>query len=130
MLKVAKDCPPNLSFPRHQRLVTKAEYKAIFDKSDKISQKHLLILFKKNTSPYARLGLIVGKRVAKSAVKRNQIKRIMRESFRLNQKQLKGLDIVVIARQQCDTLTKLDLRKGIDQLWKKLQVHCQKFLSL
>lgn len=125
MPKAVKSCQPNLSFPRHHRLVTKAEYKSIFDKSDKISQRYLLILFKKNPQPYARLGLIVGKRIANSAVTRNQIKRVIRESFRLNQAQLKGIDVVVIARQQCDKLSKADLRKGIDQLWEKLQAHWQ-----
>lgn len=109
-----------MSFPRSRRLVTKAEFKAVFDKSKKISQKHLLILFKPNQKSYARMGLVVGKTAAKSAVARNRIKRVVRESFRLNRQRLKGLDIVVIARQQCNTLNKTQLREGIDQLWQRL----------
>jgi ribonuclease P protein component len=110
----------DLSFPRNQRLVTKAEYKSIFGQSDKASQRYLLALYKPNTKDSARLGVIVGKRVANSAVVRNQIKRVVRESFRANQKQLIGLDIVVIARQQCDSLDKVQLREGIEKLWQKL----------
>ncbi len=91
-----------------------------------MSQKHLLALYKPNQKALARLGIIVGKRVANSAVSRNQIKRVVRESFRAKQEHLKGLDIIVIARQQCDKLDKIELREGIDKLWQKLITLCQK----
>ena len=110
-----------LSFPRQRRLVTKAEFKSIFDKSKKINQRHLVLLFKPNQSDFARLGVIVAKRTVNSAVKRNRIKRILRESFRHNQDSLKGMDIIVIARQQCDKLSNQKLREGIDDLWVKLK---------
>lgn len=109
-----------LSFPRTHRLLTKAEYKSVFDQSMKVSGRHLLILFKPNKKSHARLGLMVGKRVANLAVARNQIKRAIRESFRVNQDKLKGFDLVVIARQQCDTLSKQKLRESIEKLWEKL----------
>jgi ribonuclease P protein component len=115
-----------LSFPRNHRLVSKAEFKSIFDDSLKVTQKHLLALFKPNTKSNARLGVIVGKRVANHAVARNKIKRIIRESFRANQDQLKGIDIVIIARHQCDSLDKIQLREGIETLWQKLKIQYQK----
>lgn len=108
-------------FPKSYKLVNKAEFKAVFDKSCKVNQKYLLALFLPNSLPHARLGVIVGKRIANKAVTRNQIKRVIRESFRLNQKRLIGLDIIVIARHQCDTLEKTNLRRGIDRLWEKLR---------
>lgn len=110
-----------LSFPRKHRLVTKAEFKSIFDKSQKVSQRYWVVLHKPNQTNYARLGLVVGKRVANSAVKRNRIKRVIRESFRHYQNGLTGVDIIVIARQQCDKLSKQKLREGMDQLWEKLK---------
>jgi ribonuclease P protein component len=109
-----------MSFPRSHRLVTQAEYKTLFKKAHKVSHRFLTILYKKNNNLYGRLGLIVGKRVAKKAVSRNQIKRVIRESFRFQQDKLSGIDIIVIARQQCDKLSKQKLREGIDQLWAKL----------
>lgn len=109
-----------LSFPRSHRLVTKAEFKQVFDEARKTSQKHLLILSKPNQNAFARLGVIVGKRVARTAIARNRIKRVVRESFRLNQDRLVGRDIIVLARPYCDTLDKTKLRKGIDDLWEKL----------
>ncbi len=43
----------------------------------------------------ARLGLIVGKRQLKRAVDRNQVKRVLRETFRVNRSILPAIDIVV-----------------------------------
>jgi ribonuclease P protein component len=83
-------------------------------------------LFKPNNNLQARIGIIVGKRVAKLAVTRNQIKRVVRESFRLHQTKLQGFDIIVIARQQCDSLDKVQLREGIDKLWQRLITQYQK----
>ena len=99
------------------------------DKPLKISHQHLLILFKPNGSLHPRLGLMVGKRIAKLAVTRNSIKRVIRESFRAKQNEIKGFDIVVIARHQCDTLSKAELRKGLDKLWQKLITQYHKLLS-
>jgi ribonuclease P protein component len=114
------------SFPRQHRLLNKAEFKSVFDESAKVSQRYLLALFKTNNAGKGRLGIIVGKRVARLAVERNQIKRVVRESFRVIQEQLQGLDIVVIARQQCDSLDKVQLREGIDKLWQRLITQSQK----
>ena len=108
------------NFPRTYSLANQLEIKQVFDNARKVSQKHLLILFKPNQKIHARLGIIVGKRVASSAVVRNRIRRVIRESFRLTQEKLIGLDIIVIARHPCAVLDKEKLRQGIDELWEKL----------
>lgn len=115
----------DLSFPRNHRLVTKAEFKHVFDAPHKVNQKHLTVLYRSNHKNYARIGLIIGKRYVSSAVARNRIRRIIRDSFRLHQDRLVGWDIVVIARQQCDSLSKEKIRKGIDDLWEKLTAYYQ-----
>lgn len=107
-------------FQKNQRLLTKADFQSVFDNATKINQRHLLLLFKKNLLSHGRLGIIVSKRVSKKAVTRNRIKRTIRESFRLWQERIKGFDIVIIARQQCDILDNKKLREGIELLWQKL----------
>ena len=106
-----------------------AEYQSLFKKAHKISHRFLKVIFKKNYRLNGRLGLIVAKRVAKKAVTRNQIKRVVRESFRSHQEKLIGIDIIVIARQPCDKLSKQTLREGIDQLWEKLLISQSNLLS-
>ncbi|HSW69178.1 MAG TPA: ribonuclease P protein component [Gammaproteobacteria bacterium] len=118
-----------MSFPRSYRLITKFEFKTVFDEAFKLNQFCLTVLFRSNQKDHARIGIIVGKRVAKKAVSRNRIKRVVRDSFRLNQQKLAGWDIIVIARQRCDTLSKKIVRKGIDDLWEKLLIRYQNRLS-
>ncbi len=43
---------------------------------------------------YARLGMIVPKKVIRTAVGRNRVKRLLREWFRLGQGDIAGLDVI------------------------------------
>lgn len=51
-----------------------------------------------NGLDHPRVGLVVGKKVAKRAVRRNYIKRCVREWFRLHRQELGGVDYVVRAK--------------------------------
>jgi len=48
---------------------------------------------------FARLGIVVGKRVAKRAVDRSLLKRLVRETFRRQQHELGGFDVLVRPRR-------------------------------
>ena len=52
-----------------------------------------------SNKPGARLGIVAAKRNVKLAVDRNRLKRFVRESFRLQQQQLSGLDLVVLIKK-------------------------------
>jgi len=55
-----------------------------------------LVLYRRpNEVGYARLGLIIPKRLVRTAVARNRIRRLAREAFRLEQLRLGGVDCVV-----------------------------------
>lgn len=65
-------------------------------KSRHIKRRESLTLYcRANQLSYARLALIVPKKLVASAVHRNRIRRLVREAFRLHQAQLSGLDCVV-----------------------------------
>lgn len=68
----------------------------------------------------AKLGIIVPKQKTKSAVVRNQIRRIVRESFRHHKNLLKGWNIIVLLRSQWLTMDKKSLRQQVDQLWQRI----------
>ena len=87
------------SFQPDKRLRTPKDYQRVKGTPLLVKNKGLLLLAKPNQLTNARLGLVVPKRCVRRAVLRNRIKRTLRESFRLNQALLKGLDIVAIARQ-------------------------------
>ena len=51
-----------------------------------------------NDSGRPRLGLAIGKKRVRLAVRRNRLKRLVRESFRHNAPQIAAVDLVVIGR--------------------------------
>ena len=51
--------------------------------------------YQPNALTHARLGLVVGKKTAKSSVHRNYMRRVLREFFRLNQHQIPPLDLII-----------------------------------
>ena len=51
-----------------------------------------------NGGVLARLGIVVSKRVARRAVDRTYVKRLIRETFRREQKKLAGFDVLVRPR--------------------------------
>jgi len=73
-----------------------------------------------NQESHARLGLAIATKTFGSAVARNRIKRIARESFRLNQHILPPLDITVAARAGARSAAPKVLRASLDELWLTL----------
>lgn len=67
----------------------------------------------------ARLGLTISRRVAKRAVDRNRLKRIARESFRL-QRALPAWDFVVMAKPGADQGEPGALRASLDRHFERL----------
>ncbi|WP_101758648.1 ribonuclease P protein component [Oceanicoccus sp. KOV_DT_Chl] len=118
------DNPPlDLTFNKSLRLLDANAYKAVFDDAQiKVSSKNTLLLARLNkTGTRPRLGLVIAKKNVRLATQRNRIKRIIRESFRLQQYQLGGVDIVVLARRGLDQLDNSDLHQLFNQLWLQLK---------
>jgi ribonuclease P protein component len=108
------------SFQKKQRLLNAKEFKAVFQSAKKRTTPYLAVFSKTNNLGYARLGLIVAKRNVRYAHERNLIKRIIRESFRLNQSVLCEVDLVVIVYRAYNALSKKEKRQAIDGNWKKI----------
>ncbi|MEO4047918.1 ribonuclease P protein component [Pseudomonas sp. CAU 1711] len=108
-------------FGREKRLLTPRHFKAVFDSpSGKAPGKNVLLLARANDLDHPRLGLVIGKKSVKLAVERNRLKRVIRDSFRLNQESLGGLDIVVVARKGLGDLDNAELHEQFGKLWKRL----------
>ena len=87
--------PARLLFRRSQRLTKALEFQAVFGARCVRQRGGLAIHGLLNGTDRTRLGLSVGKRVG-NAVVRNRVKRLVREAFRLSQRDLPpGLDLIV-----------------------------------
>ena len=78
-------------FTRKQRLTKKSDFASMYASASKRTVGPLLIHKKQNSLGYSRLGLSIPKRVG-TAPKRNSIKRLCREAFRLSQIENEGND--------------------------------------
>ncbi len=86
------------TFPRTHRLATKAQFQAVYDARVRFSHPAVGVAALPNTLVHCRLGISMAKRVG-SAPKRNRIKRLLRESFRLGQHEFPGTyDLLLMVR--------------------------------
>lgn len=117
----ASSTPGQHRFTKHQRLLSAKDYSPVFAKADfKVSNKTLLILARQNTLGISRLGLVVSKKNVRHAVQRNRVKRVTRESFRLQQHTIPAMDIVVLARHGLGELSNAQLHTELNRLWRSL----------
>ena len=109
------------SFGRDKRLLKSRQFAAVFDSpTGKAPGKCVLLLARDNGLDHPRLGLVIGKKSVKLAVERNRLKRLIRDSFRLHQEMLAGLDIVMVARKGLGDLDNAELHPQFAKLWKRL----------
>lgn len=107
-------------FPRYLRLKDSNQLDRVFKQARKISTKNFAIFYCANDLAFPRLGIIATKKNIQKANARNVFKRIVRESFRLQQANLKNYDYIVFAYKSAATITKNELFQCLNQQWNKL----------
>lgn len=78
----------------------------------------MLALKKENNN--SRLGIVIAKKNIKTAVQRNRLKRLLRESFRIKSPDFGTIDLVVLVRKGLDALENKEIRLQIDSLFSEL----------
>jgi len=111
-------------FSRRARLSSKADFRNVFAQPVKSGDPYFTVLARPNTLGFPRLGLAISRKSAPSAVVRNRIKRIIRESFRHHQPALGGLDLVVIGQPKVGTQANEVLFTSLQRHWGRLRRRC------
>jgi ribonuclease P protein component len=102
------------TFGRQKKMRKTDEFSSVFRFRCIRSSAGIDLLAAPNGLDYSRLGMIVPKKVLATAIARNRVKRLIRESFRLNQTALAGLDVVARIRTKVDEAgLKLALQTGM-----------------
>lgn len=106
------------SFPKHFHLLRPAEFSRVYEHGRKSHSRGFVLFQAPNEEDHPRLGLSIGRKFG-GAVRRNRIKRLVRETFRLHWREwdLQGRDIIVIAKKRADTFcyddVTLDMKKTL-----------------
>jgi ribonuclease P protein component len=101
-----------------------AEFREVKRRGRKFADAFFSLSVLANHETYPRLGLSIATRTFGTAVARNRIKRLTRESFRLNQHSLPPVDVTVSAREAARKATLSDLRASLDKHWKSIAERC------
>ena len=104
-----------LRFSRRQRIRSTRRFSQIYALRSSVADSALILYAAPNQLDYPRLGLSVSKRHG-NAVRRNRLRRVLREAFRLVQHQIPpGFDYILIPRPAFkDNLT--DCRESLISL--------------
>jgi ribonuclease P protein component len=115
--------PPS-RFGANLRLRSKLQFDAVYAGGRRIDDRFFALRIKANGLSHARVGLAVAVKTAGNAVKRNRIRRLIRESFRLAQHELPSVDIVVAAKFPASAAPATSLRASLATLWKRVASTC------
>jgi ribonuclease P protein component len=86
------------ALPKSRHLRLPSEFAAVYEAKTRESRGPLTVYAVPNDLGHPRLGMSVSRKVG-TAVRRNRIRRLIRESFRLLQHDLpRGYDLVVVVR--------------------------------
>lgn len=117
---------------KEERIRKNSEFRTVYRKGKSFSN-HLLVLYVfknyKNVN-IDRIGISVSKKVGKSVI-RSRVKRLINESYRLNNKSLKkGYDFVFIARNACKEKSYKEVQSSLINLFKKAGLYISDEKSL
>ena len=89
------------------------EFRRLYHRGASSAGRHLVLYCRRNKLGYNRLGLTVSAKLA-CAVKRNRIKRLFREAYRLNEdKFADGIDLVLVARVRAVGASYQEIEKSL-----------------
>ena len=117
------DCnSAQFNLDRSSRLTTSSEFSHVFADAAAIHTQSFTILARSSQQTLSRIGLVISKKNVNRAVARNQLKRIIRESFRTHRELLPKVDIIVLAKKGADKKKNQYLFGELLKGWQKLAI--------
>lgn len=103
-----------------QHIRRPAEISVVFKQGKRFSFVCFTLIFLATQRNYSRLGMVISKKNCRLAIRRNRIKRLIREQFRLNQQAISDNDIVVVLRSPIAKINDQEQSECIKQLFSQL----------
>ncbi len=94
------------------------DFQSVYKKGKSYANKYLVMYIVENNLDRNRIGISVSKKVGNSVI-RHRLKRLVKESYRLNESVFKnGFDIVVVVRTTAKDRTYRDIESALLHLGK------------
>ena len=111
----------NQKLKRSRILKTWPEYNKILCQGGRVENKRIALSFSSKSGKSPRVGILVAKRLGK-AVKRNRVKRLLKEGYRLNQALFSSAgDMVIKAKKDISQLTFREIETDLVMLGKAIK---------
>ena len=112
------------TFPKSHRIRSRSDFSAVFEDRVKAARGPLIAYARPNNLPHPRLGISMSAGVG-TAPRRNRIKRLLREAFRLHQHDWPvGYDLVLVVRPH-EPLILAEYQKFLTAIMLKLHATWQ-----
>ena len=111
-------------FTAAQRLHNKSDFDRVYRNAKRSADAWFAVFARPNGGTKPRLGLSIAARIVGNAVRRNRIKRLIRESFRHYQHDLPAVDIVVNARSAARSADNVSIARSLERHWRNVSKQC------
>ena len=113
------DTPKSFTFRPAEHLRRPADFQRVYERRRSVSDNLLIVYARENDLSHLRLGLSVSRKFG-GAVRRNRLRRLYREAFRLTRHAMPvGLDLVLIPRT-AEPPRLADLKEALPRLVQQL----------
>ncbi|MFQ6004765.1 MAG: ribonuclease P protein component [Woeseia sp.] len=104
---------------RESRLPDTGSFRRVFKKAMKSRDALFTVVSRANDNKGARLGLAISRKNCRLAARRNRLKRVVRESFRMHRANLHGLDVVVMSQPAASSAPNAKLFDSLALHWQR-----------
>lgn len=110
------------SLKKSEHLRKNSDFKKVYSKGRSCADHFIVLFILPNDLGKNRIGLSVSAKVGK-ATKRNRVKRLFREVYRLNKdKLIQGIDLIFLARKDATKLDFHKMERSILRLYKRARI--------
>ena len=108
-----------LGLPRSRILKKKKDFQAVYSRGKSYANRFLVLYVFRSNGFQGKVGFAAGKKLG-NAVKRNRIKRLLRESYRMHQSEIEeGVSLLLVARKAALAVKCQELEKAFLALGRK-----------
>lgn len=111
----------NFNFTKSERILKSSEFHLLSKSGKRAKNKHFTVVYSQGLFGTTRLGLTVSKKAGNS-VRRNKIKRRIREYFRISKSSFKNKwDMNIIAKPEAGCLTAEFFIASLKEIFNKIE---------